>query len=58
VLLSDQNSPNVQFKIVLSSVIVLIEVEWSPVRNVQNGSENDLSFGVEMNPVHRWIRLF
>ena len=58
ILFSYQDSSNVKSQVIFSSVVVLVEILWNSVWNVQNGVENNLTISIEMNPIHRRVRLF
>jgi hypothetical protein len=55
VLFSNKHSSNVEFYLVLASIVVIEEVEWSSVRDIKDSSEYDFSFSIEMNPVYWWV---
>ena len=57
-MFSYQDSSNVKSQVIFSSVVVLVEILWNSVWNVQNGVENNLTISIEMNPIHRRVRLF
>ena len=57
-LFSDKDSSDIEFELIFTWVVVLIEIIGNSVRNVENSGEDDLSFGVEVDPVHRRIWLF
>jgi hypothetical protein len=57
-LFSDEDSSDVQFEIVFSSMVIGVEIVRDSVGNVQDGVEDDFTIGVEMDPVHWGIGLF
>lgn len=58
ILLSDQNSSHIEFQIIFPPMVIGIKILWYSIRDVQDRIEHNLPIGVEMYPVHRWVRLF
>lgn len=57
-LLSNEYSSNVEFYLILATVVVVVEIKRGSVRNVEKCCEHDLAFCAEVNPVHRRVGLF
>jgi hypothetical protein len=57
-LFGNQDTSDVQFKIILPGVIVVEEVDGCSVGDVENGGEHNFSIGIEVNPVHGRVGLF
>lgn len=56
-LLGNQYSSDVEFNLVFAGVVIVEEVEGSSVGDIEDRSEDDFSFSIEVNPVHWGVGL-
>jgi hypothetical protein len=56
-LFSNEDSSNIKFDLIFASVVIIVEVIGCSVGDVEDSSEDDLSLGIEVNPVQGRIRL-
>ena len=54
-LFSNEYSSHVELYLIFTSVVIIEEVKGSSVGDVKDSSEHDLSFSIEVNPVHWWV---
>jgi hypothetical protein len=54
-LFSNEYSSHVEFYLIFTSIVIIEEVKGSSVGDVKDSSKHDLSFSIEVNPVHWWV---